>query len=625
MSKIAPHSHRRLKVSNSHKLWVSFPYLTTLIFTSLYFLNAARLDPEPHHDGYLLSTAIASKLGLLPHMEVFNQYGPVSSYVLGLILKLDFAPLLTIRLTTAVLLILNALLIVAIMAKINHPVAGMLGVVLWASTSPDWTVTWDHYSFVGLWPWPNIIFTFFSLLSLLLFLHGMENGHGLHRSFAYVFLSGSLLAIAVTTRTTLGIVLTLSLGIVFALSVYKKVLSARQLLSFLLGFGTFLVIFVTYLVFYGLVNSYLLDTVIGSANATTQTSLDTFIWTISRPAIGAVISIAIIYLLYKVLGKFFPSEAITVTLITTTITTFLFASHEWLKFPKMLPAQFFIPWGKDGLFTAQVNIPLYLACLATPILTIFMFAGIMRGSRSLESSIPQNELNLNANNVSRFKMLFIGVFGSALLFGAYPIGDLLHIWWSTPLALALFITVVSKIELIKKNTIAFGLAIIFPFVLIGTTHAVKQNKVDRIKLTSPALSGMLVRKDYYYNYSAADLFFQRHASENLVFLCDDGLFSVWNDRWQSVGPDFVSWSWGARSFVRNEKSKTSNSVIFCSEDVRETSILARSLGLQITDSVDRSVKIGDGKTFSSFSTQYFFYATQVGEYISDSELYDHPS
>jgi hypothetical protein len=607
------------------QIWSLFPYLVTLAFTCFYFINAARLDPEPHHDGYLLATAVGSKDGLLPHTGVFNQYGPVSSYFLGLILKLDFAPLLTIRLTIAILLILSALLVVAIMSKVNRPAVGMLSIILWASTSPDWTVTWDRYSFVGQWPWPNVIFTFFVLLSLLLFLHGIESKYISHKFMTHVFFSGLLMAIAVTTRTTLGILLTLAIGIVFALSLYKKVLSAKHLLTFVLGFGTWVTIFVAYLIFSSLVNAYFVDTVIGPANATAPTSPLEFLWSIFRPAIGAMVSIAAIYLLYKLLAKFFPSEAVTVTLIATSITTFMFAAHEWLRFPKVLPAQFFIPWGRDGLFTAQVNIPLYLAFLATPIITIYMLGRILRGSRFLESSLPQNELNLNANNVNRFRMLFIGVTASALLFGAYPIADLLHIWWSTPLALALLVAMVSKIDLIKRNAIAFGLAAIFPFVLIGSTHVVKQNNVDRIELTSPALSGMLVKKDYYYNYAAADLFFQRHANENLVFMCDDGLFSVWNNRWQSVGPDFVSWSWGARSLVRDEVSKTSNSIIFCANDVRETSILARSLGLQITDSVVRYVKIGDGKTLSSFSAQYFFYATQVGEYFNDSELYDHPS
>ena len=607
------------------EIWSIFPYLVTLVFTSFYFINAARLDPEPHHDGYLLATAVGSKEGLLPHTEVFNQYGPVSSYFLGIVLKLDFAPLLTIRLTIAILLILSALLVVAIMAKVSHPVAGMFGVVLWASTSPDWTVTYQSYSFVGQWPWPNVIFTFFVLLSLVLFLHGMEDRSVSHRFMANVFFSGLLMAIAVTTRTTLGILLTLAIGIVFALSLYKNVLSTRHLFTFLLGFGSWVITFVAYLVISSLIDAYYVDTVVGPANATTPNSPLLFLWAIIRPAIGAIVSIAVLYLLYKVLVRYFPSEAVTVTLIATSITTFMFAAHEWLKFPKVLPSQLFIPWGRDGLFTAQVNIPLYLAFLATPIITILMFGRILRRPRFLSSSLPQNELDLNFNNVNAFKMLLIGVTASALLFGAYPIADLLHIWWSTPLALALLVVLVSKIDLIKKNAIAFGLAAIFPFILIGTTHVVKQNNVDRIELTSPALSGMLVNKNYYYNYVMAESFFKRHSDEDVIYMCDDGLFSVWNNRWQSVGPDFVSWSWGAKSFVRDEKSKTSNSVIFCSNDVRETSILVRSLGLEITDTAISYIEIGDGETLSSFSHQDFFYATQVGNFKLSSELFDHPS
>jgi hypothetical protein len=625
MLKTTSDSQQKKSEGKLPQIWRLFPYLVTLTFTCFYFVNAARLDPEPHHDGYLLATAVGSKEGLLPHSEVFNQYGPMSSYLLGLILKLGFAPLLTIRLTIAILLILSALLVVAIMTKVNHPVAGMVGAILWASTSPDWTVTWDKYSFVGQWPWPNVIFSFFVLLSLLLFLHGMEIKNDVTRFSLGVFFSGILMAIAVSTRTTLGILLTLAIGVVFALSYYKRSLSIRHIVTFLLGFGTWLTIFISYLVISNLIDAYLVDTVIGPANATTPTSPLLFLWGVVRPTIGAIVAVTVIYLLYKVLAKYLPSEALTVTLIATSITSFMFAAHEWLRFPKILPGQFFIPWGRDGLFTAQVNVPIYLAFLAVPLLALYMLGKVLKGSTSQDESFSDNELALNTDNLDRFRMLLISVTASSLLFGAYPIADLLHIWWSTPLALAFLMAQVSKLELIKTNSVAFGLAAIFPFILIGTTHVVKQNNVDRIELTSPALSGMLVKKDYYYNFSAADLFFQRHADENLLFMCDDGLFSVWNNRWQSVGPDFVSWSWGARSSVRDDKSKMSNSVIFCSNDVRETSILARSLGLQITDSAVRYVEIGDGETLSSFSHQYFFYAKQVGKFKNSSELFDHPS
>lgn len=626
MSKIAPHSQRRLNVYNSRKFWGVFPYLITLLFTVLYFLNAARLDPEPHHDGYLLATAIGSREGLTPHTEVFNQYGPVSSYVLGLILKLDFAPLITIRLTIAILLILSALLVVAIMSKVNHPVAGMLGVILWASTSPDWTVTRESYSFVGQWPWPNVVFTFFVLLSLLLFLYGMESRHGSQISNAYGFFSGLLMGVAVATRTTLGILLTLAIGIVFASSLYKKALNVKLLFTFLLGFGTWVTIFVTYLIFSGLVNGYFVDTVIGPANATSPTPPVAFLWAIVRPAIGAIVALAAIYLLYKALSKYYPSEAVTVTLIATSITTFMFAAHEWLKFPKVLPAQFFIPWGRDGLFTAQVNVPLYLAFLATPILSLFMFGRILRWSRSHENSLPQNELGLNTNNVNAVKMLFIGVTASALLFGAYPIADLLHIWWSTPLAVALLIALVSKIDLIEKNVIAFGIAAIFPFVLIGTTHLIKQNNVDRNVLQSPALKGMLVSQNYY-DYMSANTFMKKHSDKDIIFMCDDGFFSVWNNYWQSSGPDFVSWSWGPRTPIHSSVESSTKSVIFCSNDPRETSILARAMGLTITDQARSPLYSNPNNrvTLSAFSQQYLFFAEYTGETESDIELYDHPS
>ncbi len=624
MSMIAESQRLQSEIPPS-KIWKFLPYFVTLSFTSFYFLNAARLDPEPHHDGYMLATAIASRDGFLPHSGYFDQYGPVSSYLLGLTLKFGFGPLLTIRLVTAITLILSALLIVAILAKVNHPVAGMIGVVLWSSTSADWTVTYNNYSFVGQWPWSNVVFNFFALIFLFLFLQGVEYQQDRHSSAFILFVSGFSLSIAIVTRLTIGIVLALGFALIVALSIAKNYFNIKQAKSLVLGTLSGLLSFILILKYLGLIGPYRIDTISGPASATSPVALSDFIWRVTEPALGALLAILILGILHRLLNKFLPTEATSLTLTAAAITSFMFAAHQWLRFPKKLPTKFFVPWGKDGLFSAQVNVPLYLAIIFVPMIVGFMIWQLYtdRVANVTESSASDNQSEFHPQ--LKFQSLVIGIVATCLLIGAYPIADLLHIWWSTPLALAFLIAQLSKINLFRLQSISFCLAVIFPFVMIGTTNAVKQNNVQRVTLDSPALKGMLVTKAYYYNYKIVDSFMYRHADKNVVFMCDDGLLSVWNNRWQSAGPDFVSWSWGNRTSIRDASKEKSKSVIFCSNDTHETSILARSLGLTITDIGEKYVSIGDGRTLSGFSNQYLLYATQVGSYVKETNLYDHPS
>jgi hypothetical protein len=630
MSHIAPYSQHKVNVAKSRNFWGSFPYLITLAFSSFYFLNAARLDPEPHHDGYLLATAIAARDGLLPHLEVFNQYGPITSYVLALPLKLNFGPLLTIRLTTAVLLILICLLLVSISSILGRPIAGVIGVVVWSSTSPDWTITTASYSFVGEWPWPNVIFTFFALLSLSLFLRGSFSQKNFKYSknfYPTLISSGLFLSIAVFTRVTIGVVYGAGMLGLVLLGMYKRLLTRGQISAFILGLATGLTTFIFTLSYLHIAETYLVDTVIGPASATSPASPLSFLWLVVRPTIGAVTAIFFIWIFYKVLQRYKVGEALALTMIATTVTSFMFATHQWLEFSNILPRKFFVPWGKDGLYNAQLNLPLYFALLISPCVVIYLFIRVFQSPKI--SQINQKDIALpsDMHQLENFKHLSIGVVAACLLLGSYPIGDLLHIWWSTPLALVLLVIQISNISFFRQNARAFSVAVLLPFVVVGTTHLIKQNNVSRNELSSPALDGMLVSKNYYYAYVSTDSFMKKHSDKDILFMCDDGMFSVWNNYWQSAGPDFVSWSWGQRTPIRSKVTGKVRPVIFCANDTHETSVLARSMGLTITDQARYPLpsRSGNQLKLSSFSSQYLYFAEYMGIPGSKPDLYDHPS
>ena len=55
------------------------------------------MDPDPHHDGYMFTAARAVSSGLRVHGEVFYQYGPVTAWLHGAVLRVFGEHLLVLR------------------------------------------------------------------------------------------------------------------------------------------------------------------------------------------------------------------------------------------------------------------------------------------------------------------------------------------------------------------------------------------------------------------------------------------------------------------------------------------------------------------------------------------------
>ena len=58
------------------------------------FLALAPLDPDPHHDGYQFAVAVVIAEGGRPHVDVFDQYGPLTGELFGWILRVTEPTLL---------------------------------------------------------------------------------------------------------------------------------------------------------------------------------------------------------------------------------------------------------------------------------------------------------------------------------------------------------------------------------------------------------------------------------------------------------------------------------------------------------------------------------------------------
>ena len=81
-----------------------------ITFVAAVFLIQARLDPDVHHDGIAFTAALANSTGLKPNLDYFSQYGPVAPIVQGLFLDIFGARLIVLRILTALMLTIIALL-----------------------------------------------------------------------------------------------------------------------------------------------------------------------------------------------------------------------------------------------------------------------------------------------------------------------------------------------------------------------------------------------------------------------------------------------------------------------------------------------------------------------------------
>ena len=83
-----------------------------IVLTQLsYFVIQAHRDPDPYHDGFAYTQALASSVGKIPNRDFLALYGPLNPFVQGLWLRFTTDSLLSLRIFTSILLTAIGLLI----------------------------------------------------------------------------------------------------------------------------------------------------------------------------------------------------------------------------------------------------------------------------------------------------------------------------------------------------------------------------------------------------------------------------------------------------------------------------------------------------------------------------------
>jgi 4-amino-4-deoxy-L-arabinose transferase-like glycosyltransferase len=163
------------------------------------YLPIARLDPDPHHDGLQIATAIGVGSGRAIHQSVFSQYGPITAWLQGSWVWVTSPTLLNIRVLTALQVVLIGALMCRVFLQLRVERMIAIGVPIgWLLACPVWATGIGSSFF----PWSSITYGLFLLLSITTLIEWARRNDGRDK---YGFASGLFIGLAIMTRTNLGV------------------------------------------------------------------------------------------------------------------------------------------------------------------------------------------------------------------------------------------------------------------------------------------------------------------------------------------------------------------------------------------------------------------------------------
>ena len=498
-----------------------------VITASAVFLIAAPMDPEPYHDGSQLPAAIGVANGLTVHQDVFSAYGFITAWLQGLAVYLFGPHLLTIRIFTAIVLVVVATLLYVLVRWTTRSSWTAIGISLvWVMAWPGAAVIWG----TPLLPWPSVVFLAFQLAAVLLTLKGLLTSNSLTR-YWWFFFAGIFLGIAVLTRINYGVFLALALGVSLLLLRKKSAIGLREFTSAIVGTlisllvplgvvtlqGAFLSFWdqsirgplqgeaiVKPTEWFYLENAYLWGSVFLSL------TLLVVIWLgyrhrVSRNWYFALVSLGIFGLVL------WTSSAIE----GSPVRTLILSKLTWA------PAL-------DG----QVMQPMFVAAIATPIILISALA--------LHTFKRNGTLFVVHDN--QIVLILLSLTATASLVQLYPVADPNHLWWAIPLPLALLVFALRSLSDVK-NRWAVSAVIVVPTLIISLFAQVNFITQPRTQITTGVLEGMRIAQSLAPNVEKVDSLLANVQPGTASIECKEGLFAVWNGDYLPSSPNYVDYSY----------------------------------------------------------------------------------
>ena len=513
------------------------------------YLLFCRLDFDQHHDGLLMTGAVASRDGLRVHSQYYAQYGPVLPWLQGIAASLTDNVAVAIRVLNAALLALTVYSLAEFgrLRPQSVPIsrsAGLCAALIWVTTS-------DVFGWVPMFPWSSSIslcLTTWVVLALIRAVYYHDKGK-VPRSKLWVTIAALCVALLPFTRINVGvsallIAVVLSVVVIAVSSEYRNI--ARFFLSSLtLSIGLIL----GYLAICGSLKSWWHQSIIEPWSSQTEMKriydpLAVYEKLNRSMAVGMIIIMSGYFcgwVLWKRNRFSVVIKYVSTVVLTLSLNIYLYC-YLFLQGNKVLAISGAITKNNpyNILNQKSFNFLVYLAWLSlftAVVIAVFVTIFVMLRKIILDEA---------------FWWILLAGFTVSGLTQIWPIPDTRHYWWGLPFGIVLLVTLWEKMIQAKPLL----LRALNPFVLstVGALFIAIPSANGYLNLPraqAPAgspVEGMLLGSDFWGNDTAAMLnedvqLISRYTSPNqkVLYLTKDGHYASILGRFNSVDALYVSW------------------------------------------------------------------------------------
>lgn len=523
--------------------------LALCMISFVVYLLFCRLDFDQHHDGLLMTGAIASRDGLRVHSQYYAQYGPVLPWLQGIAASLTDNVAVAIRVLNAALLALTVYSLAEFgrLRPQSVPIsrsAGLCAALIWVTTS-------DVFGWVPMFPWSSTVslcLTTWAMLALIRAVYHHDEGE-VPRSKLWVTIAALCVALLPFTRINVG-VSTLLIAVVLSVVVIAVSSEYRNIARFFLSSLTLSIgLMLGYLAICGSLKPWWNQSIIEPWSSQTEMKriydpLAVYEKLIRSMAVGMIIIMSGYFcgwVLWKRDRFSVVIKYVSTVLLTLGLNTFLYF-YFFLQDYKALAISGAITKNNpyNNLNQKSFNFLVYLAWFAlftAVVVAIFVVFFVMLKKIALDEA---------------FWWILLASFVVAGLTQIWPIPDTRHYWWGLPFGIVLLVTLWEKVIQAKPLL----LRALNPFVLstVGAMFIAIPSANGYLNLPraqAPAgspVEGMLLGSDFWGNDTAAMLdedvqLISRYTSPNkkVLYLTKDGHYSSILARFNSVDAQYVSW------------------------------------------------------------------------------------
>lgn len=529
--------------------WViNLSSLVTLC-TFVFYIRFARLDPDPHHDGIQITSALAVAEGLKVHSQVFNQYGPMTNWVQSIWLQIFTPNLFSLRIWSCLMVALSAGLLIRVSRQLKFPTSiCFLASMVWVSSCPVWTF---DSGFFGLWPWPSLLYLVFSLLSLSLIISWKAKTE--QRS-SLGFISGMVLALGAFTRLNYGV--PLMMGFLVGVTILSPPSFSRFGKSsgpILAGASITSILILGYLVLTRSLDAFITQAVLGplEGKSAVSTGWNYFYDNYFKQSISVILGLIFFALVFRYI-KIWVLKVTTLVIFGFYLSTRI----SLITVSDLLHNNFAISKLWSHLDQMSLLRILLVSAAVTIVFSPFYFLTVLARLFIRRSSSVIGDF------------YFVNIAAVAALLQLYPLADAYHLWWTSPILILLLIEVLHRFNFsMPVVLLMFGI-----YSFFGLESSKYTLRIPRVEWTTGVLKGMMIPANYLDAYKSADVALStvHHKSR---YLCRDGLWAVWNGTYLSNSPNYVEWGTASE----NIQAVTEGRLVVCDwpGDGRTAEVLER--------------------------------------------------